>query len=362
MGGDTTMDINIQKQIVAHKKEKPDAEQLAFGKVFTDHMFIADYTVDKGWHNPRIVPYESITLDPAAIIFHYGQTVFEGLKAYYGQDGSVRLFRPELNMERLNHSCDRLSMPQVDEQFLLEGIKELIKVDQEWIPTAEGTSLYIRPFMIATEPNLSVSPAQTYKLFVILSPVGSYYKEGINPVKILVEKEYVRAVPGGTGTAKTAGNYAASLKAQEKAEQAGYSQVLWLDGVQHKYIEEVGSMNVFFKLNGDVHTPALNGSILEGVTRRSVIELLNHWNIKVVERAISMEEIKEAHQNGDLEEAFGTGTAAVISPIGTLSWQDEDMVIHNGEIGTLSKRLYDTITNIQYGKEQDMFNWTQILT
>ncbi|MDS9470768.1 branched-chain amino acid aminotransferase [Sporosarcina pasteurii] len=347
----------IEVKLSESKGEKPLAEELQFGRVFTDHMFIADYCEEKGWTDHRVVPYEPLTLDPAAIVFHYGQTVFEGLKAYLSKEGKIRLFRPEQNMRRMNQSCERLCMPQIDEEFALEALKQLLIVDKDWIPKAEGTSLYIRPFMIATEPYLGVAPSTKYRFMIILSPVGSYYKEGIHPVKILVENEYVRAVDGGTGTAKTAGNYAASLKAQEVADQKGYSQVLWLDGVEKKYIEEVGSMNVFFKINGEVITPELNGSILEGITRKSIIQLLKHWNIPVIERKISMEELKEAHANGALEEAFGTGTAAVISPIGEFNWQDEKFVVNEGKTGELSKQLYDTLTGIQTGTVEDPFNW-----
>ncbi len=339
------------------KKDKPLDEELQFGTVFTDHMFIADYSTETGWTDHRIMPYEPFKVDPAAIIFHYGQTVFEGLKAYLSKDGKIRLFRPEQNMKRLNQSSERLCMPQIDEEMALEGLKQLLTIDKEWIPKAAGTSLYIRPFVIATEPYLGVAPSTKYRFMIILSPVGSYYKEGIQPVKILVENEYVRAVAGGTGTAKTAGNYAASLKAQEIATEKGYSQVLWLDGVEKKYIEEVGSMNVFFKINGEVVTPALNGSILEGITRKSIIEMLKHWDVPVVERQISMEEIKEAHASGALEEAFGTGTAAVISPIGEFNWQDTKFVVNEGKTGELSEKLYATLTGIQTGEVEDPFNW-----
>ncbi len=353
---------HIEIKLATEKKDKPAADQLGFGRIFTDHMFIADYTEGKGWHDKRVVPYQPITLDPSAMIFHYGQTVFEGLKAYRGKDGSIRLFRPEKNMERMNHSTNRLSMPQVDEKLALEALKQLITVEADWIPDAEGTSLYIRPFMISTESNLSVASSSTYRFMIVLSPVGAYYKEGINPVKILVENEYIRAVAGGTGTAKTAGNYAASLKAQEEADKKGYAQVLWLDGVDKKYVEEVGSMNVFFKINGEIITPALNGSILEGVTRGSIIELLKHWNMPVTERRISMAEVREAHQNGQLEEAFGTGTAAVISPIGELNWEGKQMIVNESKTGELSKKLYDTLTGIQLGEISDPFGWVTKIT
>lgn len=320
-------------------------------------MFIMDYTESQGWHDARIVPYQPITLDPASMIFHYGQSVFEGLKAYVTKKEQVLLFRPDENFKRLNKSNDRLCIPHVDEDLALEALKQLIKIDREWIPTAEGTSLYIRPFVIATEPYLGVAPSDRYQFIIILSPVGSYYKEGIAPVKIAVESEFVRAVAGGTGTAKTGGNYASSLKAQQLSDSKGYSQVLWLDGVERKYIEEVGSMNIFFKIDGEVVTPSVNGSILEGITRKSIIELLKHWDMPVTERRISMEEIKQAYSEGKLEEAFGTGTAAVISPIGELFWNNEKMVINDGNTGEVSQKLYDTLTGIQNGTVEDPFGW-----
>ncbi|MFC4387573.1 branched-chain amino acid aminotransferase [Gracilibacillus marinus] len=338
-------------------KSKPASDELKFGKYFTDHMFIQDYNMEKGWHNARIIPYQPVALDPAAMIFHYGQTVFEGLKAYRTKDNEIQLFRPNKNMERLNRSNDRICIPPIDEEFAIKAIKHLVKIDSDWIPAAEGTSLYIRPFIIATEPYLGVNPSATYQFIVILSPVGAYYESGINPVKIAVENNYVRAVKGGTGEAKTAGNYASSLKAQEVVAKEGYAQVLWLDGLEKKYIEEVGSMNVFFKIDGKVITPQLNGSILEGVTRNSVIEMLKHWDIPVVERKISMQEIYNAYESGKLEEAFGSGTAAVISPIGELAWGEKKIYINNGETGELSHKLYDTLTGIQYGKVEDPFGW-----
>ncbi|WP_138414600.1 branched-chain amino acid aminotransferase [Aquibacillus sediminis] len=352
------MENQITVEKATTKKPKPEADQLEFGRSFTDHMFILDYDVEQGWHNPRIVPYQPIILDPAAIVFHYGQTVFEGLKAYITNGGETQLFRPQKNMQRLNRSNERMCIPSIDEELALEAIKELVRIDREWIPTAPGTSLYIRPFVISTEPYLGVAPSKKYQFIVILSPVGAYYKEGINPVKIAVETEFARTVKGGTGEAKTAGNYASSLKAQELVAKEGYAQVLWLDGLEKKYIEEVGSMNVFFKINGEVVTPELNGSILEGVTRNSVIRLLDHWGIPHSERKISMDEIYQAYQNGELEEAFGAGTAAVISPIGELAWKGEKLEINQGETGPISKKIYDTLTGIQYGTEDDPFGWT----
>ncbi|MFH5183854.1 branched-chain amino acid aminotransferase [Paenibacillus sp. TAB 01] len=356
------MAASISIELTANKKNKPAADQLGFGKYFTDHMFIMDYSTEEGWHQPRIVPYQPIVLDPAAKVFHYGQTVFEGLKAYKTDDQRILLFRPHRNFQRLNQSNDRLSIPPIDEDLALEALQQLVLTDQDWIPSAEGTSLYVRPFVIATEAALGVTPSQHYQFIIILSPVGSYYKEGIKPVAIHVESEYVRAVAGGVGTAKTAGNYAAGLKAQELASGQGYAQVLWLDGVHHKYIEEVGSMNVFFKIGDTVVTPALNGSFLAGITRESVLQLLHHWNVPVEERQLSIDELVEAHRNGTLKEAFGTGTAAVISPIGELSWQGERLRIGEGQTGELSAKLYETVTGIQKGRLEDPLQWTKDIT
>lgn len=355
--GDRTMTVQtIKVEQATTLKQKPDTI-LDFGTIFTDHMFMMDYNKEKGWHDPRIVPYGDIQLDPAAMVFHYGQSVFEGLKAYVTPDEDVHLFRPEKNFARMNHSNERLCIPAIDEELALEALKQLIALEKDWIPTEEGTSLYIRPFIISTEPYLGVAPSQKYIFMIILSPVGAYYKEGINPVKIAVESKYVRAVKGGTGEAKTGGNYAASLMAQELVSDKGFAQVLWLDGVEKKYIEEVGSMNVFFKINGEVITPELTGSILPGVTRDSALKLLEHWDIPVTERRITIEELYEASQNGTLEEAFGTGTAAVISPIGQLMWEGKDIVINDGKTGDVAKKLYDTLTGIQYGKIEDPFDW-----
>ncbi|ADU30270.1 branched-chain amino acid aminotransferase [Evansella cellulosilytica] len=353
------MTLTIDK--VKELKEKPNPKQLGFGKYFTDHMFMMDYEREKGWFNPRIKPYEPLSLDPATMVFHYSQSVFEGLKAYRTEDDRVLLFRPEKNFERLNESNRRLSIPLVDNELILQYLKKLIEIEKEWIPKEEGTSLYIRPFIIPTDTNLRVAPANTYKLMIILSPVGSYYPEGIHPVSIYVEHEYTRAVKGGTGTAKTAGNYSAGYVAQEKAAQNGFAQVLWLDGMEKKYIEEVGSMNVFFRIDDEVVTPKLNGSILPGITRMSIIELLKSWGVPVKERLVSMEEIIEAYKNNRLKEAFGTGTAAVISPIGELNWHNEQYIINNKKTGELSKKLYETITSIQTGSMKDTFNWTEVV-
>lgn len=347
----------LQIERTTAKKAKPSESELGFGNYYTDHMFIWNYEDGKGWHNPRIVPYQPIVLDPAAKVFHYGQTIFEGLKAYKTKDGRVLLFRPQRNFIRMNRSNDRLSVPALDPDAAVEALKQLIQVDQDWVPTGEGNSLYIRPFVIATEAQLGVAPSKKYQFIIIMSPVGAYYPEGVNPVKIYVESDYVRSVKGGVGEAKTAGNYAAGLKAQEIAKEKGYTQVLWLDGVHRKYIEEVGSMNVFFKIGGVIHTPALSGSILDGITRNSMIYLLKHWGYEVEERSISIEELYEASRQGTLEEAFGTGTAAVISPIGELNWQDQKLIINEGKTGELTLKLYDTLTGIQKGELEDPFGW-----
>lgn len=340
-------------------KAKPaDGAALGFGKYYTDHMFIMNYDEGEGWHNARIVPYGPLSLDPAAMCLHYGQEVFEGLKAYRAPDGEVVLFRPDRNMARLNVSNERLCIPALDEAFAVHAVKQLVAVDQDWIPQGEGTSLYIRPFIIAVDPHVGVHPAQHLLFIVILSPVGAYYPEGINPVRIYVERHYVRSVKGGMGYAKTGGNYAASLKAQDTAAKLGYTQVLWLDGLERRYIEEVGTMNVFFKIGGEIITPALQGSILSGITRMSCIELLRSWGYTVTERPLALDEVEAASQNGTLEEAFGTGTAAVISPIGELKVDDDAVLtINNGQIGEVAQRLYDELTGIQNCRRPDPFGW-----
>lgn len=349
----------IKVELTSTPKKKPvDQTKLSFGNVFTDHMFLMNYDTGEGWHNPRIVPYGPLQLDPAAMILHYGQEVFEGMKAYKTKDGRILLFRPDQNFKRMNISNERLCIPPIDEKFAVEALTKLIDVEKDWIPSIENTSLYIRPFIIATDPHLGVHPANHFLFIIILSPVGAYYPEGINPVKIYVETKYVRAVVGGMGFTKTAGNYAASLKAQDEAEKQQYTQVLWLDGVERKYIEEVGTMNVFFKINGEIVTPVLQGSILGGITRKSSIELLKSWGMAVSERRISIQEIEQAADAGILEEAFGTGTAAVISPIGELKMGDKKMIINNGKIGSVSQRLYDELTGIQWGKLEDKMGWT----
>ena len=349
----------IKVELTKQPKAKPtDETKLGFGSIFTDHMFVMNYDEGQGWHDARIVPYGPIELDPSAMCLHYGQTVFEGMKAYRAKDGRVLLFRPEKNMARLNVSNERLCIPKIDEAFALKCIEKLVSIEKDWIPTAEGTSLYIRTFIFATDAHVGVHPGKHLMFMVICSPVGAYYPEGLNPVKIYVESKYVRAVRGGMGYAKTGGNYAASLKAQDEAEEQKYTQVLWLDGVERKYVEEVGTMNVFFVIGDEVVTPALQGSILPGVTRMSAIEILKSWGLNVSERPIEIQEIYDAYQNGQLKEAFGTGTAAVISPIGQLKWDDHVMEINNGKIGEISQRLYDTLTGIQWGNIEDTMHWT----
>lgn len=349
---------DIKVELAKTLKAKPtDESKLGFGSVFTDHMFLMDYTEGIGWHDARIVPYGPIPMDPSAMCLHYGQTVFEGMKAYRTEDNRILMFRPEENFKRLNSSNDRLQIPQVDEALLLEGLEKLVELEKDWVPHSSGASLYIRPFIVATEPKLGVKASANYLYIVVLSPSGPYYASGLNPVKIYIETKYVRAVKGGMGAAKTGGNYAASLKAQVIAHEQGYSQVLWMDGVEHKYIEEVGAMNVFFVIGDEVVTPELVGSILPGITRKSSIELLREWGYKVSERRLSIDELKQASKDGKLKEAFGTGTAAVISPIGELKVGDEVMTFNGGKIGEISQKLYDSMTGVQYGRLPDTHKW-----
>ena len=348
------LDIKITRTTSPKAKQEGP---LGFGRIVTDHMFIMDYTKGKGWHDPRIVPYQDLVLSPAAMVFHYGQEMFEGLKAYKGDDGKSYLFRPDMNGKRTNATNKRLCIPELPVDDFVQAVKAVVKEDEDWIPTEPGTSLYVRPFIIATEPFLGVDVSETFMFIIILSPSGAYYEEGLAPVGIWIEDDYVRAVRGGMGFAKTGGNYAASLAAQVKAHDDGYSQVLWLDGVERKYIEEVGAMNIFFKIDGTVVTPMLSGSILPGITRDSVLTLCREWGIPTEERKISVEELLEAQKNGKLEEVFGTGTAAVISPVGKLRYKDEVMTISGGEIGPLSQKIYDTVTGIQLGKIEDKHGW-----
>lgn len=338
-------------------KQKPDPNTLRFGDVFTDHMFIMDYEEGKGWYDPRVVPYGPLELDPAAAVLHYAQEMFEGLKTYVTKEGDVQLFRPDMNAKRTNKTNDRLCIPLIDEEFYVKAVKTLVDVDKDWVPNKKDTSLYIRPFIIATEPFLGVRPSKEYKFIIILSPVGPYYPEGLKPTKIFVEDKYVRSVNGGTGEAKIGGNYAASLKSQVEAAEKGFSQVLWLDGTERKYVEEIGTSNAFFIIDGEAVTAPLTGTILAGITRDSVIQLLKDWGIKVREEKMSIMDIYKAHEEGRLTEVFATGTAAVISPVGELKWSDKDMVINDNEIGQISQKLYDTVTGIQGGELPDEHNW-----
>ena len=350
--------LNIRIEKTACPKQKPQkGDKLGFGHIFTDHMFVMNYTEGKGWHDARVVPFANVSLSPAAMIFHYGQEMFEGLKAYAGPDGKAYLFRPDMNAKRANNSNDRLCIPRIPEEDFVQAVKTVVDVDREWIPTDPGTSLYIRPFIIATDEFLGVAPSKTYLFFIILSPSGAYYESGLAPVGIWIEDEYVRAVRGGIGFAKTGGNYAASLIAQVKAHDGGFSQVLWLDGVERKYIEEVGAMNIFFKIDGKILTPVLNGSILPGVARNTVLQLVRQWGMDVEERRISADELLEAAHSGRLEEVFGTGTAAVISPVGKLRFKDEIITIGEGKIGEVTQKLYDEITGIQLGTRPDPYGW-----
>lgn len=339
-------------------RDKPSMDGIAFGTEFSDHMFMLNYNEGAGWHDPRIIPYSDISLPPSAMVFHYGQEIFEGLKAYRGPDGAIRLFRPIENIRRMNLSAERLCIPKIPEELYMDALKTLVEVDKDWVPREPDTSLYIRPFIIATDAHLGVHASHSYIFCIITGPVGSYYPEGLSPVRIMIENCDVRAVRGGTGAAKCGGNYAASLRAGKRAEDKGYSQVLWLDGVTRRNIEEVGAMNVMFKIGGKVITPALTGSVLPGITRKSCIELLKNWGYEVEERAFSIDELIEAADGGILEEAWGTGTAAVISPIGEVSFDGVSHKINDFKIGGLTQKLYDTLTGIQWGTAADDFGWS----
>ena len=341
-------------------KKKPKDGDLGFGTVFTDHMFLANFQEEKGWYDWRVEPYGALRLDPAAAVLHYAQAIFDGAKAFRGADGRIRLFRPAKHVDRMNGSARRLCIPPLDPEMALQSIKTLVDVERDWVPRTVGTSLYVRPTIVATEPFLGVRPAKEYLYFIIVSPVGAYYPEGMAPVKIRVEEKYVRAVEGGTGGAKTAGNYAASLLPGEEAKHEGYTQVLYLDGVHRKYLDEVGTMNIMVKIGDEVVTPPL-GTILAGVTRDSVLTLLRDWGVRVSERQLSIDEVAAAHRQGTLEEVFGTGTAAVISPVGELAYKAEKMTINGGRIGPLTQRLYDAIVGIQYGQTPDPHGWTVLV-
>jgi len=351
----TEIKVNPSREL----KPVPEDDKLGFGLHFTDHMLVMDYNLDKGWHDLQIVPYSSIEVDPSMMVLHYGQAVFEGMKAFRAQDGGINIFRPRDHFQRFNNSAARVCIPEFDIEELLAGLKKLLEIDNRWVPSTHGTALYIRPFIFATDQFLGVRPSHTYKLMIILSPVGAYYAEGFNPVKIMVEDKYVRAVRGGIGAIKTPGNYAASLLAAVEAKKKGFTQVLWLDAIEQKWLEEVGTMNIMLKLNDEVVTPPLTGSILPGITRDSTIKLLKQWQVPVAEKQISIDEVMKAGRNGQLQEMFGTGTAAVISPVGSIHYRDESVVINDGRVGELSQRLFDEITAIQYGDKADVNNWIE---
>lgn len=351
--------MQIAIQLSDHPKPKPDESNLGFGTFFSDHMFVMDYAPDQGWHQPRIEPYGPFMMDPATMVLHYGQGIFEGLKAYRNKSGDILLFRPRDNFKRMNYSARKLCMPEFDIDFVLQALKELLRIEKAWVPSEPGTSLYLRPTMIATDPFLGVRASNTYRFFIILSPVGAYYAEGFNPIKIQVTREHVRAVRGGVGDTKTMGNYAASLLAGHKAHDDGYTQVLWLDGVEQKNVEEVGSMNIFFVMDDELVTPALNGSILAGITRDSVLSLAKQWGMPASERTISIDDVLAAHQAGTLTEVFGSGTAAVISPVGELKYEDQIITIGQGEVGPVAQKLYDALMAIQYGRSDDPMGWVE---
>ena len=353
--------LNIKITKTTSPKAKPvDETKLGFGKTFSDHMFIMDYTEGQGWHDPRIVPYAPISLEPSAVVFHYAQECFEGLKAYRTAENKIQLFRPDCNARRMNNTQERLCMPDIPEEDFVQAVRALVEVEKDWVPHSEGASLYLRPFTIATMPQLGVHASSTYQFIIICAPSGAYYAAGLAPIDIYVEDTYVRACPGGTGFTKCGGNYAVSLLAAKIAEQRGYSQVLWLDGVERKYVEEVGAMNIFFKIDGKLYTATAqdkDGTVLPGVTRRSIIELLRDWGYEVVEGKLAIDDIMKASKEGKLEEVFGTGTAAVISPVKKLDYEDQSASIGSGEIGPLTQKLYDTLTGIQWGKLPDTKGW-----
>lgn len=352
------MKFTINQVPLPERRAKPaDESKLGFGQIFSDHMFTMKWTAGTGWHDPTIGPYGPLVLSPASLVLHYGQTIFEGLKAYRNQQGSINLFRPFDNFSRFNISAARLDLPEIDGNIVMQAVEALLELDHEWTPKSHGTSLYIRPTMIATEPYIGLKSAAEVLFFIITGPVGAYYPEGFNPVKITVCEEYSRAGPGGLGSVKTAANYAASLLAEKEAKQAGYTQVLWLDAAERKYIEEVGSMNILFKIGGKVITPPPGESILDGITRRSALELLRSWDIPVEERRLTIEDVIQAHEDGTLEEVFGAGTAAVISPVGGLHCKDQDYQVGNGEAGPVALRLFDELMGIQYGNRPDPFQW-----
>lgn len=352
------MEIQITEASPKERKPKPaPGTPLGFGKIFSDHLFLMDYEKGKGWINPRIEPYRPIPLDPGALVLHYGQEVFEGLKAYRWANGEIYLFRARNNYQRMNRSARRLCMPEFDVDLALEATRQLVRLEKDWVPSEPGTSLYIRPNMIATEPALGVQLSNRYLFYIMVGPVGAYYPQGFNPTDIYVEEKYVRAAPGGLGEAKTLANYAASLLATHEAHEKGYTQVLWLDAVERKYAEEVGTSNIFFYIGNELITPPLTGTILPGITRDSVLQIARKWEMKVTERMISIDEVISAIEKGTLKELFASGTAAVISPVGKIAYRGKVYPINQGKVGELAKKLYDHIMGIQYGKIPDPYGW-----
>ena len=350
--------LDIKITLTTNPKAKPaDESKLGFGKIFTDHMFLMDYNPEQGWHDARIVPYAPFQLDPACVVFHYAQELFEGMKAYRTAENNIQLFRPECNGQRMQDSSERMCIPTIPVEDYVQAVKALVEVEKDWVPYLDGSSLYIRPFVIATDVGMGVHASHNYTFCIIAFPSGAYYAEGINPVRIYVEDEYIRAAPGLTGFAKCGGNYAASIKAGEKAEKQGFAQVLWLDGIEKKYVEEVGAMNIMFKIAGKVYTAACEGTVLPGVTRRSIIEVLRDWGYEVIEGKVAIADIMAAGHNGKLEEVFGTGTAAVVSPVKELVWKEDSVTISGGKIGDLTQKRYDTLTGIQWGKVEDPYGW-----
>jgi len=354
----SNMDIKVTKVAPEDMKPKPhDESKLGFGTLVTDHLFTMKFSTERGWYDPEIEPYRPLELDPSAMCLHYGQEIFEGMKAYRGKDGSIYLFRPEENIKRMGVSAERLCMPPPDSELFMEALKKLVLLEKDWIPRGIGTALYIRPTMIATEAALGVHPSRSYLFFIIVGPVGAYYPEGFSPTKIYVSEDYVRASLGGIGNCKAAGNYAASLYASKKASEMGYTQVLWLDAKERKYPEEVGTSNIFFVIGDDVITPPLTGSILPGITRNSVIEMAKSWGINVLEKSISMDEILQAQREGLLKEVFASGTAAIVSPVGKFYFRNSEHTINDGTVGPLTEKLYNEILQIQYGEKEDPFGW-----
>ena len=350
--------LDIKTVKTSTPKTKPaDESKLGFGKIFSDHMFVMDYSPEQGWHDARVVPYAPFQMDPACVVFHYAQELFEGLKAYRAESGRIQLFRPDCNGQRMQDSSERMCIPTIPVDDFVQAVQALVEVDKDWVPHSDGTSLYIRPFVIATDVGMGVHASHNYTFCIICAPSGAYYAEGLDPIRIYVEDEYIRAAPGLTGFTKCGGNYAASLKAGALAEEKGFAQVLWLDGVEKKYVEEVGAMNIMFKIDGKIYTAACSGTVLPGVTRRSCIELLKDWGYEVIEGKLAIEDVMKAGHEGRLEEVFGTGTAAVVSPVKELDWKGDKVFINDGKIGDVTQKLYDTMTGIQWGRLPDEKGW-----